>query len=92
MCGGTQNDAAGGVAQVLVTVNNGPLSPSSVFVFSTSPPCGELNSPFLSCGRDAAVWVLEPFSVRVLQPWSPMSLSTGGGTLGITVVPVPAVR
>lgn len=79
-----------------MTVNDGPLSHSSFFfcfVFlSTSPPCGELNSPSLSCGREAALWVPEPFIVRVLQPWSPVSLSTGGGTLGITVVPVPAVR
>lgn len=56
------------------------------------PSSGKLNSPSLSSDCEAAVRVPEHDSVCVCQPWSPMSLSTGGGMLGITVLPVPAVR
>lgn len=39
-----------------------------------------------------SAWVHRSVRPSVRQPRSPMSLSTGGGTLGMTVEPVPAVR
>lgn len=88
---GEESDSGGGVAEILVTVNDGLLS--SGFL-SLRPLVGELDSPSLSCGRVAAgqSGCLSVTVRCVHQLWSPLSLSTGGGTLGITVVPVPAVR
>lgn len=90
---GEESDTGGGVAEILVTVDDSLLS--SVFL-PLHPLDRELSGPSLSCGCKAAgqsgCLSVTCVCVRVRQPWSPLSWSTGGGPLGITVVPVPAVR
>ncbi|TNN60541.1 hypothetical protein EYF80_029264 [Liparis tanakae] len=67
------------------------LAATRYFLLPTSPATSE-NEYWLKLGSSRAFWEPERDCDCVRQPRSPMSLSTGGGTLGITVVPVPAVR
>lgn len=79
-------------------VCDGPLS----FLPLSLPPSRELSSlSALEPVSHRVVWMPEHFSLSLSpppsvsqsnQPESPMSLSTGGGTLGSTVELDPAVR
>lgn len=89
---GEQSSIGGDVKQILVD--------DSLLFFRTRlslalPLNWELNGSLSDMWLSGCMAVCVPeycLHERVRQPWSPLSLSTGGGTLGITVVPVPAVR
>lgn len=70
--------------------NNQPSIPS--LCLSVTPSSVLEDQVLLQTGSLISVSGFVWCSLGLIQPRSPMSLSTGGGTLGKTVEPVPAVR